>query len=91
MLSIVGYRAASLASVAIGELYSSAYNNHYKLIAFSDSVRDAAHRAGFFGARIHSQVVRHALAGGRNQGEGMARNGIGRHSSGRPEEKLEKT
>ena len=72
-LSIVGYRAASLASVAIGELYGSAYNDHYKLIAFSDSVQDAAHRAGFFGARTYSQVVRQAIARVvRSQGEGMA-------------------
>lgn len=72
-LSILGSRAASLASVAIGDLYGSDYNDDYRLIAFSDSVQDAAHRAGFFGARTYSQVVRHAIAGVlREQGDGMA-------------------
>jgi DEAD/DEAH box helicase domain-containing protein len=50
-LSIFGARAASLASVAIHHGYASPYNDDKKLIAFSDSVQDAAHRAGFFNAR----------------------------------------
>ncbi len=62
-LSILGSRAPGLSSVLISELFGSAFNDDYKLIAFSDSVQDAAHRAGFFGARTYSQVVRHALAG----------------------------
>ncbi|MHC5826414.1 MAG: hypothetical protein ACYT04_63780, partial [Nostoc sp.] len=45
-LAILGSRAASLASAAIGTLFSSAYNDDRKLITFSDSVQDAAHRAG---------------------------------------------
>lgn len=72
-LAILGSRAASMASVAISDLYGSDYNDDYRLIAFSDSVQDAAHRAGFFGARTYSQVVRHAIARVvREQGEGMA-------------------
>src|SRR5262249_50517490 len=71
-LAVLGSRAASMASVLIGDLFGSAYNNDYKLIAFSDSVQDAAHRAGFFGARTYNQVLRHALADFiRQQGEGL--------------------
>ncbi|TVQ27105.1 MAG: hypothetical protein EA370_18130, partial [Wenzhouxiangella sp.] len=61
-LTLMGSRAASLASVWMGRLYGSRYNDHHKLIAFSDSVQDAAHRAGFFGARTYSDTVRAALA-----------------------------
>ncbi|QKK03609.1 MAG: DEAD/DEAH box helicase [Pseudomonadota bacterium] len=61
-LSLMGSRAASLASVWIGRLYASRFNDHHKLIAFSDSVQDAAHRAGFFGARTYNDTVRAALA-----------------------------
>lgn len=60
-LMLMGARAANLSSVLIGNLYSSLYNDDHKLIAFSDSVQDAAHRAGFFGARTWRQVVRQSL------------------------------
>lgn len=69
-LSILGSRAASLASVMIAQLYGSHSNNDYKLIAFSDSVQDAAHRAGFFGARTYRQTLRHAISAvAREQGQ----------------------
>ena len=61
-LSIIGSRAASLSSVVIGTLFGSAYNQDRKLITFSDSVQDAAHRAGFFGARTYRNTLRTALA-----------------------------
>lgn len=61
-LMIVGSQAASLASVMINRLFGSQLNEDHKLIAFSDSVQDAAHRAGFFGARTYSQTIRQALA-----------------------------
>ncbi|MEB3290116.1 MAG: Zn-binding domain-containing protein, partial [Leptolyngbya sp.] len=61
-LSILGSRAASLSSVVIGTLFGSAYNQDRKLITFSDSVQDAAHRAGFFGARTFRTTLRTALA-----------------------------
>ncbi len=71
-LTIVGSQAASLASVAIGQLFGSRYNDDRKLIAFSDSVQDAAHRAGFFEARnwrfnlrpAMAQVIHEAVASG---------------------------
>lgn len=61
-LLILGARAASLSSVAIGHLQQSPFNGDQKLIAFSDSVQDAAHRAGFFAARTYTSVIRYALA-----------------------------
>ncbi|ELS00233.1 hypothetical protein GLO73106DRAFT_00040890 [Gloeocapsa sp. PCC 73106] len=57
-LVILGSRAASLASAAIATLYSSRHNDDRKLIAFSDSVQDAAHRAGFFEARAYQWAER---------------------------------
>lgn len=72
-MMILGSRAASLASVAIGQIYGSHCNDDHKLIAFSDSVQDAAHRAGFFGARTYAQTVRQALAHVvRKEGDNMA-------------------
>lgn len=60
-LMVVGYRAATLTSVMVGRLFATPYNDHHKLIAFSDSVQDAAHRAGFLGANTWRQVVRQAM------------------------------
>lgn len=61
-LTILGSQAASLASVSIGQLFGSPHNSDKKLIAFSDSVQDAAHRAGFFEARTWKFNLRPALA-----------------------------
>jgi len=61
-LTIVGAQAASLASVAVGQMFGSRYNADKKLIAFSDSVQDAAHRAGFFEARTWRFNLRPAMA-----------------------------
>jgi len=62
-LSILGSRAASLLSVAISRLYSTEYNKDRKLLAFTDSVQDAAHRAGFFGGRTYRFNMRTAIQG----------------------------
>lgn len=61
-LTILGSQAASLASVAISQLFASRFNADKKLIAFSDSVQDAAHRAGFFAARTWRLNLRPAMA-----------------------------
>lgn len=61
-LSIVGSQAASLAAVMLGQLFSTKFNADKKLIAFSDSVQDAAHRAGFLAARTWRLNMRPALA-----------------------------
>lgn len=52
-LSLLGSRAATLSSVAISLLFNTPYNLDKKLLAFTDSVQDASHRAGFFGARTY--------------------------------------
>lgn len=60
-MTILGSRAASLTSVLIAQLYSSNFNDDKKLLAFSDSVQDASHRAGFFAARTYRFNFRTAL------------------------------
>ncbi len=61
VLGILGSRAASLLSVAISHLFSSPFNTDKKLLAFTDSVQDASHRAGFFGARTYRFNLRTAI------------------------------
>ncbi len=60
-LILFGSQAASLTSVAINQLFSSPFNHDKKLIAFSDSVQDAAHRAGFYSARTWDMNLRIAM------------------------------
>lgn len=60
-IAILGSRAASLTSVAIAQLFASPFNHDKKLLAFSDSVQDASHRAGFFGARTYTFNLRGAI------------------------------
>lgn len=62
-MAVVGYRAATLTSVMTGQLFATPFNDDHKLIAFSDSVQDAAHRAGFLGANTWRQVFRQAFQG----------------------------
>jgi DEAD/DEAH box helicase domain-containing protein len=61
-LILFGSQAASLTSVAINQLFSNTFNHDKKLIAFSDSVQDAAHRAGFYSARTWEMNLRIAMA-----------------------------
>ena len=75
-LIIVGARASSLLSVVLGQAFASKHNDDaggsalgtqenagaQKVIAFSDNVQDAAHRAGFFSARTWQNSVRAAIA-----------------------------
>jgi len=60
-LSIVGSQAASLSSVAISHLYTTPLNQDKKLLAFTDSVQDASHRASFFEARTYRFNLRTAI------------------------------
>lgn len=60
-LTLVGSQAASLTSVLIAQLFASSFNDDKKLLTFSDSVQDAAHRAGFFAARTWRFNFRAAL------------------------------
>ena len=60
-LMFIGSRAATVSSVAIDEMFGSVLNNDPKLLAFTDSVQDASHRAGFFSARTYNFTFRTAL------------------------------
>jgi DEAD/DEAH box helicase domain-containing protein len=60
-LFFIGSQSATLASVAIDEMFGSILNNDPKLLAFTDSVQDASHRAGFFTARTYHFTFRTAL------------------------------
>jgi DEAD/DEAH box helicase domain-containing protein len=60
-LTIIGSQAASLISVANSVLFASRFNDDKKLLTFSDSVQDAAHRAGFFTARTYRFNLRAAI------------------------------
>ena len=59
--SILGARSASLCSVGISQLFGSRYNDDKKVITFSNSVQDAAHRSGFFQARTYQFAIRTSL------------------------------
>ncbi len=61
-LQLLGARNATLGSQVVENSWASPFNDDKKLIAFSDSVQDAAHRAGFFGARTYMNNVRTAWA-----------------------------
>jgi DEAD/DEAH box helicase domain-containing protein len=60
-LTILGSRAASLTSVLIAQVFGSTFNRDKRMLAFSDNVQDASHRAGFFGARTYTFNLRAAL------------------------------
>jgi DEAD/DEAH box helicase domain-containing protein len=57
----IGSQSATLSSVAIDEMFGSILNNDPKLLAFTDSVQDASHRAGFFTSRTYHFTFRTAL------------------------------
>jgi len=61
---LIGSRATTLGSQVVEQSWGSVYNDDRKLIAFSDSVQDAAHRAGFISARTYSNTIRKAVAKG---------------------------
>jgi DEAD/DEAH box helicase domain-containing protein len=61
-LSILGAQAASLTSAMIGVMYTTPFNQDKKLLTFSDSVQDAAHRAGFYAARTYRTTLRTAIS-----------------------------
>ena len=60
-LMFVGSRAATVSSVSMDEVFGSTLNSDPKLLAFTDSVQDASHRAGFFSARTYRFTLRTAL------------------------------
>ena len=61
-LIIFGARAASLTSVLCSQAFASHHNDDPKVLAFSDNVQNAAHRAGFIAARSRQTHTRGAIA-----------------------------
>jgi DEAD/DEAH box helicase domain-containing protein len=62
-LMMLGGRITSLSSVVVGRLFQSRHQDVLpKLLAFTDSVQDASHRAGFFGGRTYRFNLRSAMA-----------------------------
>ncbi|NEX22948.1 DEAD/DEAH box helicase [Thiorhodococcus mannitoliphagus] len=59
---IVGAQTTSLAAHAVERLWSARLNDHKKLILFSDSVQDAAHRAGYIESKTEGTLMRAGLA-----------------------------
>ena len=64
-IRFLGTAVASLASVSLSTLFGSDQvdNDQRKLIAFTDSVQDASHRAAFFSGRTYRFNLRSLMAG----------------------------
>lgn len=61
-LGILGAQSVTLVSGMVGTLFGSHHNDDPKLLTFSDSVQDAAHRAGVLQARNATNVFRAGLS-----------------------------
>ena len=57
-MGILGAQFATLVSGMIATIFGSEFNNNPKLLTFSDSVQDAAHRAAVLQARNATNVFR---------------------------------
>lgn len=64
-IRFLGSRVTTLASVGITQMFGSELvsDDERKLLAFTDSVQDAAHRAAFFSGRTHRFNLRATLSG----------------------------
>lgn len=60
-LLFIGLRSATAISAGISRVYASRFNDDKKLLAFSDNVQDASHRASFFNARTWRSTFRIAM------------------------------
>ena len=63
-IRFLGSRVTTLASVGITQMFGSEHvaDNERKLLAFTDSVQDASHRAAFFSGRTHRFNLRATLS-----------------------------
>jgi ATP-dependent helicase YprA (DUF1998 family) len=63
-IRFLGSQVATLASVSISQLFGSnlVHGEERKLLAFTDSVQDASHRASFFAGRTHRFNARTQMA-----------------------------
>ena len=57
----MGLRSATAISASISQMFASRFNDDKITLAFSDSVQDAAHRAGFFNSRTWKPTLRSAI------------------------------
>lgn len=64
-IRFLGSRVTTLASVGITQMFGSdaVTSDERKLLAFTDSVQDASHRAAFFSGRTHRFNLRATLSG----------------------------
>lgn len=64
-IRFLGSRVTTLASVGITQMFGSEHvaEDERKLLAFTDSVQDASHRAAFFSGRTHRFNLRATLSG----------------------------
>jgi ATP-dependent helicase YprA (DUF1998 family) len=64
-IRFLGSRVTTLASVGITQMFGSDHvaDDERKLLAFTDSVQDASHRAAFFSGRTHRFNLRATLSG----------------------------
>lgn len=60
-ISIIGLRNATEISALMSQIFASKFNDDKKTLAFSDSVQDAAHKAGFFNSRTWHSGLRSAI------------------------------
>lgn len=60
-ISMMGVRCATEISASISQMFASKFNDDKKTLAFSDSVQDAAHRAGFFNSKTWRFGLRTAI------------------------------
>ena len=59
---IIGAQTTSIAAHAVERLWSAPLNDQKKLILFSDSVQDAAHRAGYIESKTEGYLMRAGIA-----------------------------
>ena len=80
-LSLMGLRGATEISATISQMFASRFNDDKKTLAFSDSVQDAAHRAGFFNSRtwrfgLRTAMQKYCANGGEGQSLAEFQNGF---------------
>lgn len=73
-ISLMGLRSTTEISASISQMMASKFNDDKKTLAFSDSVQDAAHRAGFFNARTWRFGLRGAIQHYILHGDGAGKN-----------------
>lgn len=71
-LFILGARSSVLLGVVLSQAYASRHNDDRKVIAFSDNVQDAAHRAGFLSHRTWRNSKRAAIIQAVSAGQGVS-------------------